>query len=239
MERLQKLMARAGVASRRKAEEMIAAGRVRVNGQVVCEPGRQVDAERDIVELDGRRIALSPQRSYVLLNKPVGYVSTTHDPQGRPTVRDLVQSQERLYPVGRLDLDSEGLILLTNDGELTQRITHPRYEHDKEYRVLVAGQPAPRDIERLRRGVELEDGVTSPAEIEIAGSEGPDTWLKFVIHEGRKRQIRRMGQAVGHPVKRLIRVRIGPLALGDLRSGAWRTLTTEEEAALHRWAYST
>lgn len=236
MERLQKFMARAGVASRRKSEEMIAAGRVAVNGRVVREPGVQVDAERDRIEVDGKLILAPARFTYLLLNKPVGSVSTATDTHGRPTVVDLVSPSERLYPVGRLDIDSEGLILLTNDGELTQRVTHPRYEHDKEYHVLVAGLPTAEQIERLRRGIELEDGVTSPAEVDVIGREGNNSWLRFVIHEGKKRQIRRMCAAIGHPVRRLVRVRIGPLTLGELRPGEYRALSATEEAALRQWA---
>ena len=234
VERLQKVLARAGVASRRKCEEMIAAGRVRVNGQTVCEPGTQINAESDGVEVDGQPLARSTPRVYWLVNKPVGYLSTVRDPRGRPTVLDLVGSQERLYPVGRLDLDSEGLILLTNDGELAQRLTHPSFEHEKEYRVWVDGLPTQLSLQRLREGVELEGGFTWPAEVQVLREEQGGAWLRFVIHEGRKRQLRRMCEAVGHTARRLIRVRMGPLSLGDLPMGESRALTQAELRALKK-----
>jgi pseudouridine synthase len=234
VERLQKVLARAGIASRRKCEEMIAAGRVRVNGQTVCEPGTQIDAESDGVEVDGQPIAISTPRVYWLVNKPVGYLSAVSDPRGRPTVLDLMGSQERLYPVGRLDLDSEGLILLTNDGELAQRLTHPSFEHEKEYRVWVDGLPTQRSLQRLREGIELEDGSTWPAQVHVLREQEGGAWLRFVLHEGRKRQLRRMCEAVGHAVRRLIRVRMGPLSLGDLPMGESRALTQAELRALKK-----
>jgi len=232
MERLHKVLARAGVASRRKCEELIAAGRVKVNGEIIATPGRKVDPEHDRIEVDGKLIALPREHTYLLLNKPVGYVSTVRDPQGRPTVMDLVRTSQRLYPVGRLDTESEGLLLLTDDGELTQRLTHPSYEHEKEYHLWVEGQPTARTLQHLRQGIELEDGFTWPAEVTILRHEAGGTWLRFVIHEGRKRQLRRMCQAVGHPVRRLIRVRMGPLILGDLPPGQHRPLTKEEQELL-------
>ena len=232
MERLHKYMSRAGVASRRKCEELIAAGRVKVNGETVSVPGSKVDPENDRVEVDGERVVASSGHVYWLLNKPAGYVSTARDPQGRLTVVDLVNQPQRLYPVGRLDQDSEGLLLLTDDGELTQRLTHPSYEHEKEYQVLVEGQPDQNSLQRLRSGVQLEDGLTSVARVTILRSEGANTWLRFVLHEGRRRQIRRMCEAVGHPVRRLIRVRMGPLTLGSLPPGQYRPLTSQELARL-------
>ena len=189
----------------------------------------------------GQLIHHPASHTYILLHKPQGVISTTHDPHGRVTVLDLVQTKTRVYPVGRLDKDSEGLILLTDDGELAYRLTHPRYEHQKEYRVLVEGSPDERALQRLREGVELEDGVTWPAAVEVEAGEGggkrrrgeeDGTWLRMVIHEGRKRQVRRMWQAVGYPVRRLIRVRMGPLELGELEPGEWRPLTTREIKAL-------
>jgi len=234
VERLQRFLSRAGVASRRQGEELIAAGRVKVNGQTVSLPGSQVDPERDRVEVDGRTIALPREHVYLLINKPAGYVSTVRDPQGRDTVMDLAQARQRLYPVGRLDRDSEGLLLLTDDGELTQRLTHPRYEHEKEYHVLVTGQPDSHALLRLRQGVELEDGLTWPAEVTVLRAETGGTWLRFVIHEGRKRQLRRMCDAVGHPAQRLIRVRMGPLTLGDLASGQQRPLSPAERRRLRQ-----
>ncbi len=231
-ERLHKVLAQAGVASRRKCEELIAAGRVKVNGEIVTIPGSKVDPHRDHIELDGKPIQLPSEHVYFLLNKPVGYVSTVRDPQGRPTVIDLLPVQQRVYPVGRLDIDSEGLILLTDDGELAQRLTHPSYEHEKEYHVLVEGRPTARALRNLRDGIELEDGYTWPAEVTVLRREGNGTWLRFVIHEGRKRQLRRMCKAVGHPVRRLIRVRMGPLTLGNLPPGQHRSLTPQERELL-------
>jgi 23S rRNA pseudouridine2605 synthase len=232
MERLQKYLAHAGVASRRKCEELIVAGRVSVNGETVSTLGSQVDPERDRVEVDGRPITLPRRHTYLLLHKPRGVVSTAHDPHGRPTVLDLIPSGTRVYPVGRLDMDSEGLLLLTDDGELAQRLTHPRYEHDRKYHVWVDGRPAKRALRQLRQGIELEDGLTWPAEVTVIRHERGGTWLRVVIHEGRKRQLRRMCQAVGLRVRRLIRVAMGPLVLGDLPQGQYRSLTRREQRSL-------
>jgi 23S rRNA pseudouridine2605 synthase len=232
-ERLQKVLAHAGVASRRAAEELIVAGRVSVNGQVVVELGRRVtDADR--IEVDGKPLAPSERLVYLALNKPVGYVSTARDPEGRPTVLDLVRSDERLYPVGRLDWDSEGLLLLTNDGALTHRLTHPRYGVEKEYHVLVAGYPSGGTLERLAEGVRLEDGPTAPALVRRLRQDKLGVWLTITIHEGRNRQVRRMFEAVGHPAKRLIRARVGPVELGGLPTGRSRELLPAEVAALRR-----
>jgi pseudouridine synthase len=234
VERLHKVLARAGVASRRKCEELIAAGRVKVNGEVVSTLGSKVDPARDSIEVDGKPIILSRKHTYLMLHKPVGYVCTVQDPQGRPTIMDLIPLKERLYPVGRLDKDSEGLLLLTDDGELTHRLTHPSHEHEKEYHVLVEGQPSVSALQRLREGVVLNDGFTWPADVTVLKQNAEGTWLRFVIHEGRKRQLRRMCQAIGHPVRRLIRVRIGPLHLGGLPPGQYRPLTEEERLLLRR-----
>lgn len=236
MERLQKVLARAGIASRRKCEELIVSGRVRVNGETVSILGSKVDPEHDLIEVDGKPIALPRQHTYLILNKPVGYVCTARDPQGRPTIMDLIPQGKRLYPVGRLDIDSEGLVLLTDDGDLTQRLTHPSQEHEKEYLVLVEGHPNSHTLQRLQEGIALDDGLTWPAEVRVLGQESGGTWLRFVIHEGRKRQLRRMCQAVGHPVRRLIRIRIGPLRLGELSVGQYRRLTKEETFLLRRAA---
>jgi cytidylate kinase len=233
-ERLHKILAHAGVASRRKCEDLIAAGRVTVNGELASTPGQRVDPEHDRIEVDGESISLPQTHTYVMLNKPAGYLSTVRDPHGRPTVLDLLETDKRLYPVGRLDMDSEGLMLLTDDGGLTQRLTHPSYEHEKEYHVRVKGQPTQRNLELLREGIELEDGFTWPAEVSALRQEQGDTWLRFVIHEGRKRQLRRMCEAVGHPVRRLIRVRMGPLSLGNLAPGQYRILTKGEQAQLRQ-----
>jgi 23S rRNA pseudouridine2605 synthase len=199
--------------------------------------GVQVDPRQDEIRVDGRIVEVDPNRTYVALYKPRGYLSVMYDQRGRRTLSDLVPGATRLHPAGRLDLDSEGLVLLTDDGALTQRLTHPRYEHNKEYWVLVRGTPGQQVLERLRTGVRLEDGLTAPAEVAVQ-PRGPAptptgmSWLRFVLHEGRKRQIRRMCSLAGHPVQRLIRVRIGPLELGDLEAGAYRSLTKAEVRSL-------
>ncbi len=234
MMRLQKAMAWAGVASRRASERLIRQGRVRVNGELVNEMGVQIDPRRDRITVDGEAIEIAPQRQYIKLHKPAGYLSVLHDPRGRSDLSDLVPNLESVHPVGRLDLDSEGLILLTDDGALTQRLAHPRYEHEKEYLVLVRGMPGEDALQQLREGIVLKDGVTAPAEVSRPASAawGPapsgSSHLRFVLREGRKRQIRRMCAAVGHPVERLIRVRIGPIELGDLPPGAHQRLTETE-----------
>ena len=292
-ERLQKALAHAGVASRRACEALIEAGRVAVNGQVVTHLGTQVSAS-DQVSVDGKPVGGDAPPTYLMLNKPTGYVTTARDPEGRPTVLDLVRGPRRasrltgarsavadatnavagaaaetptsgpapvargvaarLYPVGRLDVGSEGLVLLTNDGDMSLHMTHPRYEQEKEYRVLVEGVPDEKILDRLRQGIDLDGRLTSPARIrflqtapEAAAAPGQprargqggaaavtpvagprSTWLSFVIHEGRQRQVRRMCLAVGLPVRRLVRVRMGGLCLGNLRLGAWRFLTGAE-----------
>lgn len=222
----------AGVASRRKADTLIAAGQVKVNGEVVREPGRQVDPERDVVLWGSRRVKPFGDRIYLLLYKPCGYVTTTRDPQGRPQVTDLVPRGRRLYPVGRLDADTEGLLVMTDDGELAYLLTHPRYEVPKTYLALVQGHPRSEVLERLRRGVYLEDGITAGARVRIAGREGGNTWLEITIHEGRKRQVKRMAAAVGHPVLALKRTRIAFLDAGTLQPGRYRYLTREEVSRL-------
>jgi 23S rRNA pseudouridine2605 synthase len=232
-ERLQKALAHAGVASRRAAEELIAAGRVTVNGEVVREMGRRV-LPTDQIAVDGAPVEGPERRVYLALNKPVNYVSTVHDPEGRPTVRSLVDVPERVYPVGRLDWDTEGLLLLTNDGELAHRLTHPRYAVEKEYHALVAGYPNQVVLGQLSRGVELEDGVTAPAQVRRLRQDGDGMWLAITIHEGRNRQVRRMLDAVRYPARRLVRVRIGPIELGRLPVGQWRELTPREVQALQR-----
>ena len=228
--RLAKYLARAGVASRRASERLIAEGRVTVNGSPALHPARAV-GEEDLVELDGQPVGPGPQERVVYaLNKPAGVVSTAADTHGRPTVVELVDGGgRRLYPVGRLDADSTGLILLTDDGELANRLTHPRYEVPKRYRVRVAGgTPDGEALAALRAGPELEDGPTAPAEVELAG----EATLEITIREGRKRQVRRMCEAVGHPVQELCRVAFGPLELGDLPPGASRRLGDEALARL-------
>jgi 23S rRNA pseudouridine2605 synthase len=233
-QRLQKILAAAGYGSRRSCEGIIQQGRVQVNGQVVTKLGTRADPNLDEISVDGKPISSPEEKIYLILNKPPGYISTVHDPGGRPTVLDLIPHQERLYPVGRLDAESEGLLLLTNDGELTHRLTHPRYEHEKEYLTLVKGRPKDAILSQLRRGVDLEEGRTAPARVSrVSRREGLETppgttWLRIVVHEGRKRQIRRMCAAVGHPVQRLIRVRMGPIELGDLPVGEYRPLSLKK-----------
>jgi len=233
MERLQKFLARAGVASRRQAEKMILAGRVRVNGAVVTELGTKVEPEQDRVEVDGNPVTLPEALYYYILNKPVGYVTTVKDRYAEKTVMDLVRDiPVRLYPVGRLDRDSKGLLLLTNDGEVAMALTHPRHQVEKTYRVTVQGVPTGETLGRLREGVLLEDGPPAPALVEIVGRKNGQTILEMTIREGRKRQIRRMVASVGHPVVELQRIRMGPLALDGLPEGAYRPLLPAEVAAL-------
>src|SRR6266540_4406564 len=235
-ERLQKYLARCGVASRRAAERLIVEGRVAVNGVIVATLGATVDPARDRVEVGGESVAPPAVLRYVLLNKPPRVVSTASDPRGRRTVVDLAPTDLRLFPVGRLDFDSEGAILLTNDGELAFRLTHPRHKVEKEYRVLVRGGVGEAELERLRSGVPLDGSPTAAAKLEVTDRSGPTCWLRLVIHEGRNRQIRRMAEHVGLRVERLIRTRIGPIGLCGLRPGAWRELRPEEVAALRRAA---
>jgi 23S rRNA pseudouridine2605 synthase len=226
--RLAKYLASAGVASRRASEDIIRAGRVTVNGAPVRDPARDV-GPADAVAVDGAAIELAGDRVVYAVNKPPGVVSTAHDPQGRRTVVELVDSPLRLYPVGRLDADTTGLILLTNDGALAHRLTHPSFEVKKTYWARVAGGPVgQRALSRLRRGVELEDGRTAPARVRAIELDR----LEITIHEGRNRQVRRMCEAVGYPVLSLIRVQFGPLSLGDLRPGSSRRLSSQEVAAL-------
>lgn len=230
-ERLQKVLAHAGVASRRKSEEIIVEGRVEVNGEIVTELGTKVDPERDTIRVDGYPIRLDEvEWRYFVLNKPADVISTVRDPYGRTTVVDLLPAgvEERIVPVGRLDADSTGLLLLTNDGALVNRLTHPRYEHEKEYRVVVEGIPNEEALSKLRNGLVLEDGKTLPAEVWIEGRENGNAVVRMVLREGRKRQIRRMMDAVGHPVVRLTRIRMGPIELGSLPEGEVRELGREE-----------
>jgi 23S rRNA pseudouridine2605 synthase len=223
--RLAKFLAHAGVASRRSAETLIAAGRVSVDGETVTDPARDV-GEGNTVALDGRPVTGAEPRVVFALHKPVGVVSTARDTHGRTTVLDLVPAAGlRLYPVGRLDADSSGLILLSNDGELANRLTHPRYEVPKAYRAKLAGGTIGEgDLRALREGVRLEDGVTAPARVRRLGGDE----IELTIHEGRNRQVRRMCEAIGHPVQSLVRVRFGPLSLGDLQPGAHRRLREAE-----------
>ena len=230
-ERLQKVLARVGLGSRRLCEELIEDGRVTVNGEVAI-LGRRVEVDHDLVEVDGAPIGVRPGLVHYLLNKPAGVITTASDPQGRPTVVSLVPSEPRVFPVGRLDLDTEGLLLLTNDGELANRIAHPSHGVEKEYLAEVEVEPTRAVLRRLREGVDLDDGRTAPAQASLVAP----TLVKLVIHEGRNRQVRRMLDAVGHPVVRLIRTRIGPISDRRLPPGAWRALSVAElrslEAAL-------
>jgi 23S rRNA pseudouridine2605 synthase len=222
-ERLQKVLARAGFGSRRACEELIADGRVTVNGQT-AELGRRVDLDHDHVSVDGVPVSIRPGLVYYLLNKPRGVVTTASDPQGRPTVVELLPLEPRIFPVGRLDADTEGLLLLTNDGDLAHRLTHPRFGVEKEYLAELEKAPSPAALRLLREGVALDDGVTAPAKVALV----PPRGLRITIHEGRNRQVRRMCAAVGCPVVRLVRVRVGPVADRRLKPGSWRPLTQAE-----------
>lgn len=232
VERLNRFLARCGLGSRRKCEELIRAGRVRVDGEVALHPGVTVDPGQRVT-VDGT-VVRPEEHVYIVLHKPAGYVSTVRDPRGRPTVLDLVRSDARLFPVGRLDWDATGLLLLTNDGEMAFRLTHPRFGVPRTYRALVRGCPSPRALARLRRGVEVGGKPTAPARVKVLGREGNATWLEITVHEGRYHQVKLMGEAVGHPVLRLTRVRMGPLRLGRLPPGRFRHLTARELAALRQ-----
>jgi 23S rRNA pseudouridine2605 synthase len=227
-ERLQKVLAATGWGSRRVCEDLIAAGRVTVNGEVAV-LGRRVDPDHDRIEVDGAPVGVKPGLVYYLLNKPTGVVTTARDTHHRPVVTELVPDEPRVFPVGRLDIDTEGLILLTNDGDLANRIAHPRHGIDKEYLAEVAGGAvAAGAVRRLREGIELDDGVTAPARV----SQPSPGLLRITIHEGRNRQVRRMCDAVGHPVQRLVRTRVGPISDRSLAPGSWRELTADERKAL-------
>jgi 23S rRNA pseudouridine2605 synthase len=240
-ERLQKILARAGHGSRRSAEALITAGRITVNGALVAELGATADASVDRIEVDGRAIEIAAAPVYLAMHKPAGYLTTARDPRGRRTVIDLYPADlpPHVFPVGRLDRDSEGLLLLTNDGEFAHRLAHPRFELDKEYYALVRGSPSSGALGQLRAGIEIEGRRTSPAEAEVVrtapfGHEDRPghAWLRIVIHEGRKRQIRLMCAAVGHPVSKLVRTRVGDVLLGRLPPGKSRRLSGREVASL-------
>lgn len=226
--RLQKFLAQAGISSRRGAEEMIRQGRVKVNGKP-AEIGSQVDPSKDEVRLDGKSIFLRAQKVYLAFNKPGGCITTMRDPQGRKTVFDFLPAlSQRIFPVGRLDYDAEGLLLLTNDGELSNRLLHPRYGISKVYEVKVKGRPSLKALEKLRSGVELEDGVTAPALVDLIRELPGSTWLRITLHQGWNRQLKRMGEAVGHPVLKIKRIAYGPVRLGALRPGEFRDLRADE-----------
>jgi 23S rRNA pseudouridine2605 synthase len=231
-ERLQKILAYAGYGSRRACEELILAGRVTVNGQV-AQLGSKADIQKDQIKLDGKQVKHPEKLLYIVLYKPRGVLSTVSSPDPRPTVRDLVPIAGSLYPVGRLDVDSEGLILITNDGELANQLTHPRYGHEKEYRVLVARHPDEKQLMAWRHGVVLEDGFHSaPAQVEVETHSGKGSWVRVIMKEGHKHQIRDTCRLIGLPVVNIIRVRIGSLRLGNLKPTQWRYLTPAEIKAL-------
>lgn len=235
--RLQKVIADSGLASRRKAEEFIVQGRVTVNGQVVCELGTKVNPAKDHVKVDGRHLKPVPPQTFVMLNKPKHIVSTMSDPSGRSTIADLLPGVHvRVFPVGRLDFDSEGLVLLTNDGDLAQLLLHPRHHVPKTYLIKVKGMLAPEHIDALEKGVMLDDGRTGPAVVKKVGKATENSWLEITIFEGRKHQVKRMLDAVNHPVLKLKRVKFGPLALGDLPTGHYRYLTDREANAVRELA---
>ena len=237
--RLQKILSRAGLASRRAAETLIAEGRVSVNGTTVREMGTKADAASDDIRVDGRRIKAAEPHRYILLNKPPGVVTTRSDPQRRPTVMDLLRGvREYVYPAGRLDYDTEGLVLMTNDGDLAAKLTHPRHGVERTYEARVTGVPDARAVERLRTGVPLDGRRTRPADVTLVhrGHADRDSVLVMTIREGRNRQVRRMCEAVGHPVRALARTRMGPLRDARLKRGAWRDLTVDEVRALRKAA---
>lgn len=231
--RVQKILAAAGIGSRRACEELIAAGRVTVDGQVVG-LGAKADPETQVITLDGERVPTNPRLVHLLLNKPQGVVTTASDPQGRPTVMDLVPSNPRVYPVGRLDRDTEGLLILTNDGELANRLAHPRYEVDKTYVAQIRGNAKRKALRQLIEGVELEDGPARARSVRELGSAQDRTLIEIVLTEGRKREVRRMLAAVDIPLERLARVKLGPLPLGNIRPGKFRPLTTQEVRRLYK-----
>ncbi len=231
--RLQKLIASTGLSSRRKAEMLIASGRVSINGKVVTELGTKVDPSRDHVKVDGKHLTSAQPFVYLMLNKPKNVMSTLDDPGGRTTVKDFLRGVSvRVFPVGRLDFDSEGLMLLTNNGDLAQALLHPRYHVPKTYLIKVKGVLQDEEITKLERGVRLEDGMTSPAQVKKVRKVEANSWLEITIREGRKHQVKRMLETVGHPVIRLMRIRMGSLSLGDLAPGEFRFLTDAEANAL-------
>lgn len=232
-ERLQKYLASCGVASRRMSEEIIKSGRVAVNGQIVTEMGVKIKIGTDKVTVDGKDITPEEEHVYLMINKPEGYVTTAHDPQGRPTVLDLVaEVPQRVFPIGRLDVDTEGLLFLTNDGELAYRLTHPKFAVTKVYHALVTGKPSEDKLDRMRNGLKLEDGMTKPCTVKVIRRYNHKTMLEITISEGRNRQVRRMCQAIGNPIIELERVKIENIELSQVKRGQYRKLTLEELAPL-------
>ncbi len=233
-ERLQKVIAHAGIVSRREAERFITEGRVAVNGSIVTQLGTKVDPTRDKINVDGRLVKSFPGKVYVLMNKPAGYVSTLKDPQERPVVTDLLDRiNTRVFPVGRLDYDAEGVLLLTNDGELAHRLQHPRYGISRTYEVKVKDVPANSQLSSLRKGVRLEDGITLPAKAKFLKKTTKNCWLKITLYEGKNRQVKRMCAAIGHPVLKIKRVSLGSLGLGNVSRGKYRHLTQDEVKELY------
>ena len=245
-ERLSRFLAHAGIASRRHAEELIASGRVQVNGVTITTQGTRINPDTDIVLVDNKPVRTTSKQVYLMLHKPIGYVSTAYDPQGRPTVLDLLPAELRalrVYPVGRLDIHTGGLLLLTNDGDFALHLTHPRYSIQKHYQALVQGCPSESSLIGLRSGVMITEDKgrsykTAPAQISLLQKAGTDCWLSLTIHEGRKRQVRRMLAEVGHPVLELSRVGIGPIELGDMPVGKWRYLTSEQVKSLQDYTHT-
>jgi len=235
-ERVQKILSAAGISSRRAAEKMILDGRISVNGEVVKELGTKADPDRDEIRVDGSLISTEISRVYIMLNKPRGYVTTLKDPEGRPIVRDLLRDvDERVFPVGRLDYDSEGLLILTNDGDFAQKLQHPRFKIPKRYLVKVRGSVAAKDMAAVEKGVKLEDGMFKPLEFKLEGRNPKSTWVYVTINEGRNRVIRRFFEELGHPVARLVRVSIGEIGLGDLKEGEYRHLKKWEISKLGQY----
>lgn len=228
LERLQKYMAECGVASRRKCEEIILSGRVRVNNVIVTDMGFKVDREKDIIYLDGQLLKLEEKKVYIALNKPIGYLSTVKDDRGRKTLLDLVKAEERIYPIGRLDYDTSGLIILTNDGEIYNKVIHPRQIVKKKYIAVIQGVPRESEIEKFHSGIDIGGYITAPAQFRILKKEKNNCEVEIIIHEGKNRQIRRMCEAINHPVISLKRVAIGNINLHNLKLGSWRYLTDKE-----------
>jgi len=228
-ERLQKIISAAGIDSRRHAEAMITAGRVSVNGEIVSELGAKADPQKDVIRIDGKIISIENPSCYIALYKPAGYVTTLSDPQKRPTVVDLVRDvPERVYPIGRLDYDSAGLLLLTNDGAFAQKISHPGFRVPKTYRAKIAGRITPEELKKISRGIPLPDGVFKPENLKMEKANDKSTWLSLTLHEGRNRVVRRGLEAAGHPVTRLVRTSIGGITLSGLSEGHWRSLSARE-----------